>query len=419
MRFNHVQDWLDWQVSLHPQKIELGLDRIRRVASELSINLTCPVMTVAGTNGKGSTVAFLQSILLASGQRVACYTSPHIHRYHERISINGELVTDEQLLTAFSIVDQARGDTTLSFFEFGTLTALWLFMQQPLDVVVLEVGLGGRLDAVNIIDADIAVITHLALDHMDWLGNDLDQIAREKAGIARAHIPVICADPEAPQSLLGAVNEAEAICFLAGRDYSYEIHPDDWDWWMQEIKFEQLPYPPLRGEHQLQNAAGALAALIQLDLAQRPTIRAIRTGLQTVQLAGRWEKIRTHPDVIFDVAHNPDSVKRLAELLKAEPVKGRTVLVIGVMQDKNVLGMVDILMPLVDHWYVSAAQIDRAYPQEELGQLLLVNFPDMQMTVTRDLETAFKSAQASLNDMDRLIVTGSFYTVAEVRALLL
>ena len=419
MRFNRVQDWLDWQVTLHPQEIELGLDRIRRVASELSINLTCPVITVAGTNGKGSTVAFLQSILLASGQRVACYTSPHIHRYHERISINGELVTDEQLLAAFSNVDQARGDTTLSFFEFGTLTALWLFMRQPLDVVVLEVGLGGRLDAVNIIDADIAVITHLALDHMDWLGNDLDQIAREKAGIARAGIPVICADTEAPQSLLGAVNEAEAFCFLAGRDYGYEAHRDGWDWWTQNIKFKQLPYPALRGEHQLQNAAGALAALIKLDSSRRPPISAIRAGLQAVRLAGRWQKARSHPDIIFDVAHNPDSVGRLAELLVAEPVEGRTVLVIGVMQDKNALGMVEILMPLVDHWYVSAAQIDRAYPQEELGQLLLAGFPDIQMTVTRDLETAFESAHANLNDEDRLVVTGSFYTVAEVQALLL
>ncbi len=420
MRFRHLQDWLDWQVSQHPKEIDLGLERVGQVARNLGLlDPGFLVITVAGTNGKGSSVTLLQSILQAAGVKTGSYTSPHIHHYNERINIAGELATDHDLIQSFERIDQARGETSLSYFEFGTLAALDLFSRADVDVAILEVGLGGRLDAVNLLDADIALVTHIALDHVDWLGNDLEQIAVEKAGIARAGKPLISADPDAPASLEKAAEEAGAIIVKAGRDFHHHVNGDGWDWEMADMQLEQLPPPALPGSHQYQNAAAVLAASHVLPLDLRPYREEIETGLRQARLPGRWERFGNAPEIIFDVAHNPDSAAVLANLMRQMPVSGETVLLLGVMRDKEVGGMIAALGNVVDKWVVSAPEIDRALPVRDLEEKVRALIPDANVRAYRDLATAWRTEAGQLGQGDRLVVTGSFYTVAEVRALVL
>ncbi|HID81020.1 MAG TPA: bifunctional tetrahydrofolate synthase/dihydrofolate synthase [Chromatiales bacterium] len=420
MRFNQLKDWLEWQVSLHPREIDLGLERVGKVADQLGLlNPDFHIITVSGTNGKGSCVAMLRSIMQAAGVKTGCYTSPHIHLYNERININGEDVSDDEIMQAFERIDQARDAISLSYFEFATLAGLDLFSRAEIDVAILEVGLGGRLDAVNILDADIALVTHIAVDHVDWLGDDLDQIAAEKAGIARPGKPLICADHDPPSGLVKTANEMAAIFLKAGRDFNYQVTADGWDWEMGEVRFQQLPPPALSGKHQYQNAAAVLAVLQKMPVKLRPDREAIETGLQQVNLPGRWECVGKTPDVIFDVAHNPDSASVLAEQIQQSPVSGDTVLLLGVMRDKAVSEMIQALQPVVDKWVVSSPAIERALPANALQKKVKEIIPEVVVETYSDLSTAYRTEIGKLQKDDRLIVTGSFYTVAEVRALVL
>lgn len=420
MRFNHLKDWLDWQVSLHPREIDLGLERVAKVADHLDLlKPDFHIITVAGTNGKGSCVAMLQSILQAAGIKTGCYTSPHIHHYNERIKINAMDAADNDLIEAFERIDQARDQISLSYFEFSTLAALDLFSRAEIDVAILEVGLGGRLDAVNIMDADIALVTHIAVDHVDWLGDDLDQIAAEKTGIARPEKPLICADPDPPPGLEETANRIRAVVRKAGRDYAYRVTADGWDWEMGDILFQQLPPPALSGMHQFQNAAAVLAALQDLPIKLQPGREAIETGLQQVKLPGRWEQLGKSPQLIFDVAHNPDSAGVLAEQIQQTPVSGDNVLLLGIMRDKAICEMIEAFQPVVDKWIISSPAIERALPADALQKKVKEIIPQAVVETYPDLSTAYLTEIGKLQKDDRLIVTGSFYTVAEVRALVL
>ena len=299
-RFQTLAGWLNWQEGLHPKKIDLGLERVADVASRLgTLQLEQTVITVAGTNGKGSSVAFLESILSAAGYRVGTYTSPHLFRYNERIRINSHEVDDAALCEAFAAVDEARGTSTLSYFEFGTLAALQLFSQAPLDIVVLEVGLGGRLDAVNIIDATVALVTSVGIDHCAWLGTDRESIGREKAGIFRATRPAICSDPAPPASVEKHAQKIGADWYCLGQAYDYTEEPGGWTWRGAGRALEALPCPSLPGKHQLNNAAGVLMAL-ELLSGQHPVTRAaIEQGLQSVSLPGRCQVVAGAVEQIF------------------------------------------------------------------------------------------------------------------------
>jgi len=412
-----LQQWLSWQSQLHPAEIELGLDRLQRVWSRLSTKaFDCPVITVAGSNGKGSTVALLESILTAAGYRCGCYTSPHILRYNERLRFNQVAVTDDQLCSAFEQVEQARQTTTLTYFEFGTLAALWLLQQQTLDVVILEVGLGGRLDAVNIIDADVALLTSLSLEHCDWLGDNLQQIGFEKAGIFRAERPALCGIRQPPASVSKVADEIGARLLCLGRDFDYQLmpvqRPEQWRWQGLNTQRNSLPLPALRGVVQVQNAAVALAALEQLDARIPVDQQAVRNGLIEVQLAGRFQVLPGEYDIILDVAHNPESVAILLENLKSHPVTGRTRAVFSLLADKDIELMVEQMASQVDDWYIAPLQVPRAMSGRRL-QTELEKAGARHITVCESVALACQRARSEALAGDRIVVCGSFYTVAD------
>ncbi len=355
MRFQNLSDWLDWQTQLHPSSIELGLDRVAAVWRHLYPHpFPTTVVTVAGTNGKGSCVAMLEAILCAAGYRVGCYTSPHLLRYNERIRVDGEEASDAAICQAFGRIDQARGETSLTYFEFGTLAALDIFTRSELDIVVLEVGLGGRLDATNIINPDVALITSVALDHTDWLGDDLEQIALEKAGILRANRPAVSGCVNSPLSLLQYAAKLNTPLAVAGDDFGFEITgPGEWFWHNAEQHFENLPFPALAGSCQLQNAAAALQVISLLSDRMDVNHEAISQGLQNIELAGRFQVIPGPVELILDVAHNPAAAQGLADSLQNSPCQGRTLVLFAMLADKDVAAVVKILAPHVDGWFLA------------------------------------------------------------------
>lgn len=413
MRFPTLDEWLRWQESLHPSAIDLGLERPGQVLAQMGLSKPAPiVITVAGTNGKGSSVAILESILLAAGYRIGCYTSPHLLRYNERIRIDGAEVSDEALCESFERIDQVRGDISLTYFEFGTLAAFDLFARAELDVAVLEVGLGGRLDAVNLIDADVALITAIDLDHASWLGSDRESIAREKAGIMRQGLPAVCSDPNPPQSLLDYATEIGAPLHCLGRDYAFSKTAEGWQWQSGEEPPLALPLPSLRGEFQLQNAAGVLMALHLLHGRLPLAPQQLRQGLLNVQLAGRFEL--THGDVveIADVAHNLQSATVLAENLRQMPVEGRTLAVVAMLGDKDQAAVIAAMTPVVDAWYVAGLDVPRGGDAATLVAVVETAtglVPQRFVTVA----DALQQARAEAHKGDRIVIFGSFYTVAE------
>jgi dihydrofolate synthase/folylpolyglutamate synthase len=424
MRFSTLDTWLDWQISLHPKTIDLGLERVRMVADRL--DLLQPkhlVITVAGTNGKGSSVAMLEAILLAAGHRVGAYTSPHIHRYNERIRVAGENVPDEWIVDAFERIDRARGEISLSYFEFGTLAGLLIVAQQKLDIAILEVGLGGRLDAVNILDADLALITSIGVDHTEWLGEGRDQISLEKAGIARPGQPVICSEPNPPMVMKDFLRELGSEYSQLGEAFGYSRGGENWNWWMGGYRFGALPKPGLPGDHQFQNAAGVIAVSQLLPDLLRPKETAIRSGLARVRLTGRCEHIDPRHtsvgfEIILDVAHNPDGIQPLTNLLEKHKVLGKTYVLFGAMRDKNVSDMLKILAPVTDEWLLSNADTERAMASSKVFGLLKSIVPNAHVEVFDSIPAAWEVAKSRLLDQDRLVVAGSFYTVAEVRGLI-
>lgn len=414
-RFSSLAAWLDWQQTLHPKSIDLGLERVAKVAAALQLlTPACPVITVAGTNGKGSSIAMLDSILRAAGYRVGCYTSPHLLRYNERIRINGLEATDAQLLKAFAVVDQARADTSLSYFEFGTLAALQLFNHARLDVAVLETGLGGRLDAVNILDADVALITSIGIDHTDWLGEDRESIGAEKAGILRAHCPVICSDPRPPASVRDRARQLQATWYAPGEGYDWSRATRHWCWQSAARAYDVLPLPGLPGAHQLQNAAGVLM-LLETQASSLPVSRAaLEQGLSSVSLPGRCQQVEEGSVVtVYDVAHNPDSAGQLLALLDQSGDYPSTRVVLGMLADKDVAGFMTRLLPVAGHWYFADLPGTRALPARALGDVLCRLDPQQHARCFESVHAALAQARSDAAAGDRIVVCGSFITVAE------
>jgi dihydrofolate synthase/folylpolyglutamate synthase len=419
---NSLDSWLEHCERLHPHNIEMGLDRVRTVVERMALHFDCPVITVAGTNGKGSTCAMLEACLLQAGYRTGVYTSPHLVHFQERCRIHGETVQPNDLLPHFERVEQARlsagpdGVVSLTYFEFTTLAILSLMAASNLEVAILEVGLGGRLDAVNVIDTDCAVITSIDLDHMDWLGTDRESIGREKAGIMRTGRPVIVSDPMPPQSVLDHAVEIGADLWTFGKDFNFTGDKQQWGWAGRGRRYSGLAYPALRGANQLVNASGVLSALEALRGRIPVTAQAIRNGLAMVELPGRFQIVPGQPALVLDVAHNPHAVAALTENLDAMGFYPTTHAVFGAMADKDVAPMLSRVGALVDRWYFCDLPTPRAARAQELhAQWKAGNTrSDVQAGTYTDPQSALQAAVAAADPADRIVVFGSFFTVGGV-----
>jgi dihydrofolate synthase/folylpolyglutamate synthase len=412
MRFQTLDQWLQWQERLHPSSIDLGLERVAEVWRRLCPQgLRCTVITVGGTNGKGSCVSMLGAILRAGGYRVGSYTSPHLLRYNERIRVDGAEIDDAALCAAFDRVDQARDGVSLTYFEFGTLAALELFAAGNLDVALLEVGLGGRLDAVNLIDADAALVTGIGRDHTQWLGEDLDGIAREKAGIFRSARPAIIGQSDAPAALEQAARSIGAVPLLAGRDFFARRTEQGWEWQGPTSQRLALPLPTLRSQRQLDNAAAVLAVLDSLAERLPVSQDAVRSGLRGARLAGRLQVLPGEPTLILDVAHNEQAAGNLARDLASMHCSGSTRCVFGCFADKDGAAMVRALAQRVDLWYPTQPGGGRDLPAADLAALLAQQGVE-QSPLSPDASAALERALADAGPRDRILVTGSFLTVA-------
>ena len=415
-----LEQWLQFLESLHPSEIELGLERVSAVAARLDLlEFSCPVVTVAGTNGKGTTVAVLEALLLQSGRRVGCFTSPHLLRFNERIRLAGEEATDQQICDAFSAIDAARDEVSLTYFEFATLAALWVFRACCAEVIVLEVGLGGRLDATNILDPNIAVVTAIALDHQQWLGDTRDLIAREKAGILRSDVPAIIADPMPPSALLSHARDLGASPVLRyGQEFSMS---DDIEGGLFELVGADHSKVklrlPNRPELLPQNVCAALQAACLLDLL--PDADHCRELLSRISVPGRRESTQVAGlNYVLDVAHNPAAAVALSDYLSATPCSGRTLAVFSAMADKDIVGIVEPLAGQIDAWFL-ADQPDnpRAATAGDLATTLR-SIGETMISVSRNLRQAFGRARQLMSGEDRLVVFGSFFTVAAVMPVL-
>ncbi|MCD9124615.1 bifunctional tetrahydrofolate synthase/dihydrofolate synthase [Luteimonas fraxinea] len=408
-----LADWLSAIEARHPTEIEMGLDRVGAVYARMDCGRpAAQVITIAGTNGKGSTVAFVESIARAAGWRVGAYTSPHLLTYNERVRINGVDVDDAALVEAFEAVEAARGDTPLTYFETGTLAALWLFARAELDLAVLEVGLGGRLDAVNIVEPDVAVITTVGLDHQDWLGNDVETIGLEKAGIARAWKPLIVGDTDPPASVLRHAYRIGAVAVRGGSDFLY-VPTDAGTWTWREVGFEaELPMPTLAAPVQLRNAAVAIAAIRALD--RDLDDAALAAGIAGANVAGRLQRFeRDGVDVVVDVAHNPQAAQALADWLIAAPAAGRTVAVYAALADKDAAGVVGALAPSIAHWHLAGSTVAGARGQDAATlRARLSEVLEDDVTGHVDVATALSAALAEAAPGDRVLVFGTFHAAA-------
>ena len=411
-----LQQWLDWCEQLHPVAIDMGLERVKTVADRMALHFDCPVITVAGTNGKGSTCAMLEAILLQAGYKTGVYTSPHLVHFEERCRLHGESASSAAFAQAFAFVESVRGDVSLTYFEFSTLAILHLMSSAHLDVAILEVGLGGRLDAVNIIDTDCAVITSIDIDHTAILGLDRESIGFEKAGIMRAARPVIVSDPVPPQSVIDHAHALGAQLWQFGRDFNFSGDPQQWAWAGRDRRYSGMAYPALRGANQLINASGVLAALEALRQRIPVTAQAIRNGLAMVELPGRFQIVPGQPVLVLDVAHNPHSVAALAVNLDAMGFYPTTHAVLGAMADKDLLPMFKHVNPMVDKWYFTDLPLSRAATAAQL-QLLWQSQntrKDVSSSVHVSPMDAFQAAIKSADPADRIIVFGSFHTVGGV-----
>ena len=413
---NNLQDWLAHCEQLHPLTIDMGLDRVREVAQRMGVHFDCPVITVAGTNGKGSTCAMLEAILLEAGYRTGVYTSPHLVDFEERCRIHGQSASADQLALAFAQVEAARGQVSLSYFEFSTLAIMQVLMLSSLDVVILEVGLGGRLDAVNIIDPDCAIITSIDIDHTSLLGTNRERIGFEKAGIMRSGKPVVVSDPVPPDSVIAHAASLGAELWRFGQDFNFSGDKLQWAWAGRGRRYSGLAYPALRGANQLVNASGVLAAREVLRPRIPVTAQAVRNGLAMVELPGRFQIVPGEPVVVLDVAHNPHSVAALAANLDAMGFYPTTHAVFGAMADKDLTVMLARVAPVVDRWYFTDLPIPRASSAEQLQKLWLAGNrrTDVTSSTHASPDAALQAAIASANPADRIVVFGSFYTVGGV-----
>jgi dihydrofolate synthase/folylpolyglutamate synthase len=430
VRFQTLNDWLTWQETLHPSEIELGLERIMRVWRDMHAPaFNCPVISVAGTNGKGSSLAILEAIYLAAGYDVGTYTSPHLYKYNERVRINGRPVSDEKLVRAFEKIDHARHASTpatsLTYFEFGTLAALDIFAHADMDVILLEVGLGGRLDAVNIIDADVALITSIDLDHQSWLGETREEIAREKAGILRNNKLCVVSDPEAPSVIDERSDSLNCKCFRAERDFDYEVEQGQWRWQAKNKISAGLPLPALNGKHQCQNAAGVVMVIELLEQHLPVAQQAIRDGLVSATLPGRFEIHEGPVTIVLDVAHNEAAATALAESVRAYAGTRRILCVFSILADKDLKAVVRPFIKSVAHWSIAPLNTNRAMEpglieqeiQGQLDELNRASKSDIKQAVSvqthASVADALSFVQKFADPGDIILVFGSFHIVAE------
>ena len=423
-----LNDWLAHLEGLHPKGqagIELGLDRDRLVKETLGQTQHCPVIVVGGTNGKGSTCAYLENIIDRAGYKVGCYTSPHLLAYNERVRLNGVSASDAAMCAAFARVEAARltaGNVALTYFEFGTLAAWEVFAAAGVEAAILEVGLGGRLDAVNAYEADISIVTTVALDHTDWLGRDRESIGFEKAGIYRSGKPAFCCDPQPPQSLLDHAAAIGADLRLIGRDFGFERPSAEtnenrlqWRWWCrsgEKVIKRSLAYPGLRGPTQLYNASVALAALEALIDQLPVTMQAIRPGLIETELAGRFQVLPGKPAIVLDVGHNPQAIKVLADNLSSMGFFNQTHAVLGMLNDKDIAGALLPLKGKVDYWHAATLDGMRGTTAEALKTIIVAEQLGGEVLCHDTPQAAMKAAKGSAGESDRILAFGSFHTVA-------
>jgi len=429
MRFSSLHEWLDWQEGLHPSAIELGLERVAEVFKRLHSSLpSIPVITVAGTNGKGSSVALLESIYQQAGYETGAYTSPHLLRYNERIHLNAEEVSDELICEAFDRIDRARlennKEISLTYFEFGSLAALDIFYRAKPDVIILEVGLGGRLDVVNIIDADVALITSIGIDHTGWLGHDRETIAVEKAGIMRKNRPVIFSSPDMPKSIKQVANEKGALLYRRGQDFDWQESfaaagtPQSWNWksyspTSSKKQRTALPMPNIRGRHQIDNAAGVLMVMECLANKLPVNQQQVKAGLLSVSVLGRFQCSTTDSSNILhilDVAHNEDSMACLAELLD-ESCEGKTLAVLGMLEDKEHAKALARISPQISSWFIASLEVPRGMKGADLASVVRDLDSNAVVSDFTNVKEAIMAADLVATNADRVVIFGSFYTV--------
>ena len=409
-----LEGWLAHCERLHPTEIEMTLDRVRTVKDRLGLHFDCPVISVAGTNGKGSTCAMIDSIARAAGYRVGLFSKPHLVHFEERCRVDGEMVAGESLVEHFAAVEAARGEVSLTYFEFTLLAIARRLMVERPDLVILEVGLGGRLDAVNAFDADVAVLTSIDIDHVAYLGPDRESIGREKAGILRAGRAAIIADPVAPASVLEVGHAIGADLWLVGRDFNQQGDRQQWSWSGRGRRYHALGHPALRGANQLLNASGALAALEALRERLPINAQAVRVGLATVDLPGRFQIVPGQPTLVLDVAHNAQSVAALMLNLDQMGFSPRTRAVFGAMHDKDLPAVVQRAAALVDEWFLSDLPLPRAATAAALAEVVRQVAPERAVHLHPDPAQALAAAIAASDPADRIVVFGSFYTVGGV-----
>ena len=417
-----LDEWLALLEQRHFKQIDMGLERVMQVKQQLDIQFGCPVIMVAGTNGKGSTCAMLESILMRAGYRVGLYIKPHFLDFNERARIGGDMATDAQLVAAFEAVEARRGEVSLTYFEFTTLAIMKLLADAKLDVVILEVGLGGRLDAVNVVDADVSIVTSIDIDHTEYLGETREEIGFEKAGIFRPGKAAVCGDPVPPKSLVEHAEKIGADLWLMGRDYNYQGDQQQWAYGGRAVRRNSLAYPSLRGANQILNASAALAALEALREVLPVGAQDVRTGLATVELPGRFQVLPGQPLVILDVAHNPHAAATLAQNLDNMGFHPYTYAVFGSMLDKDIAGVIGHLKDKIDHWCVTGLPLPRAASAQQLRDALLEAgvTPEFRRDAARSIETfdtaaaAYANALSRAGENDRIVVFGSFLTVAGV-----
>jgi len=445
-----LEEWLSWQETLHLSEIDLGLERIGKVAEKLNLlKPTFPIITVAGTNGKGSTVAFLDSILRAEGYKTGAFTSPHLVKYNERILLNGHQASDELIIDAFNEIDKARcsiknaegesEDISLTYFEFSTLAAIVIYQKQNVDVAILEVGLGGRLDAANLWDTSLAIITSIGVDHIYWLGDDRDIIAVEKSGVMRKNVPAICGDNNPPVTIASEAKRIGAELQQINVDFSYTLstqlkskNDNYWRFKNKKINLE-LNTPSMSGEFQLNNAATAITGLFSIQSLLPVSIHSINAGLKSAQVQGRLQILRSNPEWLIDVAHNPHAAKELAKYIQQNPSKGKTYAIFSMLRDKDVTEVLEIMHNVIDEWHIVATAGSRGLTLSELKQyfkqfneLTLANKPEEKVEQSGTEEalskvtsyTSFKEACDALKnitkDKDRVVAFGSFLVISEI-----
>ncbi len=415
MEMKTLKEWLEHVEVLHAKSIDLGLERMQKMLKVMDIHFECPVILVGGTNGKGSTCNCLEQILLSAGYQVGVHTSPHLIHFNERVRINGTMASDEELLPHFSKVEECRGETTLSYFEFTLLAILSLFYSKHLDVLILEIGLGGRLDAVNTVEPTASIVTTVGIDHTGFLGNTREAIGWEKAHIYRSGKVAVCADEQPPESLVQYANEIQAKTVFSGRDYHYQIdfEHQKWNFVLGEKILADLPMPALHGEHQIRNVSGALALLLSMQNELSVQRKDIENGLLSMHVTGRFDRVSQNPEIILDVGHNPHAAHALKKALNESVCEGKTYAIFGMLADKDRSSVCEIMKDSIDEWFLVDLEGPRGGKAQDLEEFLIqFGVQEAKIQKCASMNQAFQTIQYKMKPADRIIVFGSFLTVS-------